>query len=311
MPGAVFVDVREREEWDEGHIPGAVFVPRGNLESRIEGAVVRPLHADRHLLRVRRALGLRRQVAGRARLRERLLARRRLRRLEAERLRDRAAAHPLPREARALLAPSADSGDRRGRPAEAARLEDPPHRRRRPRLTRLALPRGGRRRAHRDRRRGHRRRVEPPAPDRPLAEHARHAEGRQREADDRGAQSRRRGDDLPRAALLGEHRPDPRRRLGDHRRRHRQLPDALPRQRRVGLARDPGRLRLDLPVRRPGKRVQAVRGAVLPLPLRRAAAGGARAVVRRGRRPRRAAGDHRDASDERGAQARAQASASR
>ena len=36
---AIFVDVRDRNEWDEGHIPGAVHVPRGNLESRIEGAV--------------------------------------------------------------------------------------------------------------------------------------------------------------------------------------------------------------------------------------------------------------------------------
>src|SRR3954452_21232581 len=35
--GVLLVDVREREEWDEGHIPGAVHVPRGNLESRIEG----------------------------------------------------------------------------------------------------------------------------------------------------------------------------------------------------------------------------------------------------------------------------------
>jgi sulfur-carrier protein adenylyltransferase/sulfurtransferase len=33
------VDVREREEWDEGHIPGAVHVPRGHLESRIEQAI--------------------------------------------------------------------------------------------------------------------------------------------------------------------------------------------------------------------------------------------------------------------------------
>jgi sulfur-carrier protein adenylyltransferase/sulfurtransferase len=32
------VDVREREEWEEGHIPGAVHVPRGHLESRIEQA---------------------------------------------------------------------------------------------------------------------------------------------------------------------------------------------------------------------------------------------------------------------------------
>jgi sulfur-carrier protein adenylyltransferase/sulfurtransferase len=31
--------VRESEEWDRGHIPGAVHVPRGYLESRIDGAV--------------------------------------------------------------------------------------------------------------------------------------------------------------------------------------------------------------------------------------------------------------------------------
>ena len=32
----LLVDVRERDEWAEGHIPGAVHVPRGFLESRIE-----------------------------------------------------------------------------------------------------------------------------------------------------------------------------------------------------------------------------------------------------------------------------------
>jgi molybdopterin/thiamine biosynthesis adenylyltransferase/rhodanese-related sulfurtransferase len=37
--GPLFVDVRERDEWTEGFIPGAVHVPRGNLESRIEQAV--------------------------------------------------------------------------------------------------------------------------------------------------------------------------------------------------------------------------------------------------------------------------------
>jgi sulfur-carrier protein adenylyltransferase/sulfurtransferase len=37
--GIVVVDVRETEEWDAGHIPGAKHVPRGYLESRIEGAV--------------------------------------------------------------------------------------------------------------------------------------------------------------------------------------------------------------------------------------------------------------------------------
>jgi len=32
------VDVRERDEWDEGHLPDAVHIPRGSLESRIERA---------------------------------------------------------------------------------------------------------------------------------------------------------------------------------------------------------------------------------------------------------------------------------
>jgi molybdopterin/thiamine biosynthesis adenylyltransferase/rhodanese-related sulfurtransferase len=32
----LLLDVREQSEWDEGHIPGAVHVPRGHLESRIE-----------------------------------------------------------------------------------------------------------------------------------------------------------------------------------------------------------------------------------------------------------------------------------
>ena len=32
------LDVREQNEWDEGHIPGAVHVPRGHLESRVERA---------------------------------------------------------------------------------------------------------------------------------------------------------------------------------------------------------------------------------------------------------------------------------
>src|SRR5579875_1223200 len=35
----VLVDVREKNEWDEGYIPGAVHVPRGYLEQRIESRV--------------------------------------------------------------------------------------------------------------------------------------------------------------------------------------------------------------------------------------------------------------------------------
>ena len=36
--GTVIVDVREQHEFEEAHLPGAVHVPRGHLEQRIEGA---------------------------------------------------------------------------------------------------------------------------------------------------------------------------------------------------------------------------------------------------------------------------------
>jgi sulfur-carrier protein adenylyltransferase/sulfurtransferase len=39
LEGAAWVDIREIDEWQEGHLPGAIHVPRGNLESRIEAAV--------------------------------------------------------------------------------------------------------------------------------------------------------------------------------------------------------------------------------------------------------------------------------
>ena len=44
--GSLFVDVREPDEWDEGHIPDAIYTGRGRLEQRIEGLVpdkTRPL----------------------------------------------------------------------------------------------------------------------------------------------------------------------------------------------------------------------------------------------------------------------------
>jgi len=37
--GVALLDVRETEEWDAGHLPGATHVPRGYLESRIDGAI--------------------------------------------------------------------------------------------------------------------------------------------------------------------------------------------------------------------------------------------------------------------------------
>lgn len=36
--GVSLLDVREKEEWDEGHLPGATFLPRGFLEVRVEKA---------------------------------------------------------------------------------------------------------------------------------------------------------------------------------------------------------------------------------------------------------------------------------
>ncbi len=38
-PKPVIVDVRERDEWEQGHVPGAKFIPRGFLEMRIEEQV--------------------------------------------------------------------------------------------------------------------------------------------------------------------------------------------------------------------------------------------------------------------------------
>lgn len=37
----VFLDVREPNEWNLGHVPGAVHIPRGQLESKVEALVGR------------------------------------------------------------------------------------------------------------------------------------------------------------------------------------------------------------------------------------------------------------------------------
>ncbi len=37
----VFIDVREPNEWNLGHIPGALHIPRGTLETHIEAAANR------------------------------------------------------------------------------------------------------------------------------------------------------------------------------------------------------------------------------------------------------------------------------
>ena len=37
----VFLDVREPNEWNLGRIPGAMHLPRGNIESKVEGMIDR------------------------------------------------------------------------------------------------------------------------------------------------------------------------------------------------------------------------------------------------------------------------------
>ena len=73
------------------------------------------------------------------------------------------------------------------------------------------------------------------------------------------------------------------------RRRHRQLSDALPGQRRLRAARQAERLRQHLPLRRPGLGLRDEGRPVLPLPVSRAAAARPGAELRRRRRARRAA----------------------
>ena len=257
----LFVDVRESEEWEEGHVPGAIHVPRGRLESRIEGSIPdksRPLVV---YCSVGARSAFATKVLGDIGLRGRRQRRGRVRGLEAERLRrhDPACAHS--RAALALQPPPPDPRGRRGRPAAPARRAHPPRRRRRARLARVPLPRGRGCRHARHRRRRRRRRVEPPAPDRPLDGQPRRAEGDLRETHARGAQPGRPRDSVPGAADLRERRANPRRGLGRDRRRRRQLPDPLPRERRLRVARDPGRARLDLPLRGPGHGVRARRRA--------------------------------------------------
>jgi rhodanese-related sulfurtransferase len=39
--GTVFLDVREPNEWNLGHVPGAVHIARGQLEGKVEGMIDR------------------------------------------------------------------------------------------------------------------------------------------------------------------------------------------------------------------------------------------------------------------------------
>ena len=43
-PGLVFLDVREQNEWNLGHVPDAVHIPRGLMETTIEALIPRDKH---------------------------------------------------------------------------------------------------------------------------------------------------------------------------------------------------------------------------------------------------------------------------
>ena len=221
-------------------------------------------------------------------------------------------AHAHARAARALLAPPAAPRGRRRGPAEAARRQGPAARRRRARLADRALPRRGRRRHARHRRRRRRRRLEPPAPG--------HPHDRAASACRRSTPPRRRSTTLNPDVEVVKY---PTRLDASNimeiiegydidRRRRRQLPDALPAQRRDGAPADPGRLAPRSSASTASSRSSSrYEGPCYRCLFPAAAAGRAGAVLRRQRRARRAAGHDGPAAGDRGRQARSSASASR
>ena len=161
--GTVIVDVREQHEFEESHLPGAVHVPRGHLEQRIEGAA--PDKSQHVVLYC--ASGNRSALA--ANTMQELLGYENVIIFAAASLAARPATRstcpqPHGRTARALLPSSPDPRDRPRGADEAARRQGAAARRRRARLTGRALP-GRRGRGH-ARDRGQRRGgpLEPPVP---------------------------------------------------------------------------------------------------------------------------------------------------
>ena len=259
---------RERRVGRRATCPAPSTSPRGHLESRIEGAA--PDHSQRVILYCasgnRSALAAKTHARG-ARLRARRVDDRRLHAVEGPRLRGRGPAHADRRAARALQPPPPRcprSASRASMKLLDAKVLLP--RRRRPRLADRALPRRGRRRHARHRRRRRRRPLQPPAPGHPHDRRHRHPEGRLGRAaikdlnpDVNVVKYQTRLDASNIMEIIEGYDID--------RRRRRQLPDALPAQRRVGAAEDPGRQRRDPRLRGPAQRLRPLRRPVLPLPV--------------------------------------------
>ena len=174
--------------------------------------------------------------------------------------------------------------------------------RRRPGLAGGAVPGGGRRGHAGDRRQRRGRPVQPPAPGDPHHRPRRRAQGRLGRADDRRHQPRRRRRQVPGAPGRLQHHGD-HRGLRRDRRRPGQLPHPLPAQRRLGAAAHPGGVGGHPGLRRPAVGVRPLRGAVLPLPVPRASAGRAGALLRGQRRAGRAPRNDGPAAGHRGDQA--------
>ena len=190
------IDVREQHEWDEGHIPGAIHIPRSFLESRIAGVAT----PDQEVI-LSCASGHRSLLAGTT-LREmgysnvESLAGGFQRWKQSGQDYD-GARDPHAGPALALLPPRPDPRDRRGRPAQAARLQGAPDRRRRPRIAGGLLPGRGRGGHARPGRRRRRRREQPAAADHPHHRPRRHEQGRVGARGHRGAEPGRDGQRPP------------------------------------------------------------------------------------------------------------------
>ena len=234
--GVAIVDVREADEFASGHLPGAKHVPRGYLESRIEGVVGdrsapiilycasgnRSAYAARTLQQDLGYEHVRSMTGGITLWKDRGYKVVVPRTLTPEQ-RDRYSRH--------LLVPEIGADG----PAEAARRACPAARRRRPRLADRPLPRRGRRRNARHRRRRQRRSLQPATPGDPHERARRRAQGRLGRGEHPRPEPRRGGGQVPGPPGLREHHGD-HRGLGRDRGRRRQLPNPLPAERRLRAA---------------------------------------------------------------------------
>ncbi len=145
--GAVFLDVREQDEYDAGRHPRRVHLPRGHLEVQVEGRLpdkARPIVV--YCAGGTRSAFAAKTLAG-PRLHRRRVDGRRLQPVEGRGPRLDHAARAHRRAAQPVPPPPAPPRGGRGRPAEAARVQGAAARRRRPRLAGRAVPRRRGRRA--------------------------------------------------------------------------------------------------------------------------------------------------------------------